>query len=96
MRERCGAHVNTIDDEIISPNPKSAISDSGLHRHRGGGLALGLGLSVFWTCKRDHLDHLHFDVRQYNCIDWIDENDLSSRLTKRIKVVWGGPIPARN
>jgi hypothetical protein len=51
-------------------------------------------MPVFWTCKRDHLRDLHFDVRQYNCIDWTDEDDLSSRLTRRIEaVLWRGPIP---
>jgi len=92
-------HVNKIDDEIISQIRKARFLVADFTGHRGGvyfeaGFALGLSLPVFWTCKRDHLDHLHFDVRQYNCIDWTNEDDLSYRLARRIEAVLGrGPIP---
>jgi nucleoside 2-deoxyribosyltransferase len=65
--------------------------------HRGGvyfeaGFAMGLGLPVFWTCRKDGLAGLHFDVRQYNCIDWDDPADLATRLRFRIEAVIGkGP-----
>ena len=55
--------------------------------------ALQLGLPVFWTCRKDHLAQLHFDIRQYNCIDWMDEPDLAKRLQRRIEAVIGrGPV----
>jgi hypothetical protein len=62
-------HVNKIDDEIISQIRNARFLVADFTGHRGGvyfeaGFALGLGLPVFWTCKKDHLDHLHFDVRQ--------------------------------
>jgi hypothetical protein len=66
--------------------------------HRGGvyfeaGYAMGRGLPVIWTCKRDDIDTLHFDVRQYNCIDWTAPGDLATRLQKRIEALLGrGPI----
>jgi len=51
------------------------------------------GLPVFWTCRKDHLAQLHFDIRQYNCIDWMDEPDLAKRLQRRIEAVIGrGPV----
>jgi hypothetical protein len=65
--------------------------------HRGGvyfeaGFAMGLGLPVFFTCRNTELEKLHFDVRQYNTIDWSDASDLSSRLQVRIEAVIGdGP-----
>jgi hypothetical protein len=58
---------------------------------------MGLGLPVFWTCRQDDLDKLHFDIRQYNCIDWADPPSLQTRLTRRIEAVLGrGPIAASN
>jgi hypothetical protein len=49
-------------------------------------------MRVIWTCKEDQLKDLHFDIRQYNCIDWSEEDDLKKRLTNRIVAVLGeGP-----
>src|SRR5258708_7210157 len=76
-----GEHINKIDDEIISQIRKSKFLVADFTGHRGGvyfeaGFAMGLGLPVFWTCRADDLKNLHFDIRQYNCIDWSDANDL--------------------
>jgi hypothetical protein len=91
-------HINKIDDEIISQIRKSKFLVADFTGHRGGvyfeaGFAMGLGLPVFWTCQKDHLSGLHFDIRQYNCIDWTDTDDLAVRLRRRIEAVIGvGPI----
>jgi hypothetical protein len=91
-------HINKIDDEIISQIRKSRFLVADFTGHRGGvyfeaGFAMGLGLPVFWTCQKDHLPDLHFDVRQYNCIDWTDTGDLAVRLRRRIEAVIGvGPL----
>jgi hypothetical protein len=91
-------HINKIDDEIISQIRKSKFLVADLTGQRGGvyfeaGFAMGLGLPVFWTCKQDELTKLHFDIRQYNCIDWTHTNDLSKRLRRRIEAVIGvGPF----
>jgi nucleoside 2-deoxyribosyltransferase len=91
-------HINKIDDEIISQIRRSRFLVADFTGHRGGvyfeaGFAMGLGLPVFWTCRRDDLTNLHFDVRQYNCIDWSDTNDLKQRLQRRIEAVIGaGPV----
>jgi hypothetical protein len=93
-------HINKIDDEIISLIRKSKFLVADFTGHRGGvyfeaGFAMGLGLPVFWSCRRDDLSNLHFDVRQYNCIDWTDPPDLAVRLKRRIEAVIGaGPIRA--
>jgi hypothetical protein len=91
-------HINKIDDEIISQIRKSKFLVADFTGHRGGvyfeaGFAMGLGLPVIWTCRKDHLPDLHFDIRQYNCIDWTDTSDLAKRLRRRIEAVIGiGPV----
>jgi nucleoside 2-deoxyribosyltransferase len=91
-------HINKIDDEIISQIRRSRFLVADFTGHRGGvyfeaGFAMGLGRPVFWTCRKDDLKNLHFDIRQYNCIDWTDPVDLATRLKRRIEAVIGaGPI----
>jgi hypothetical protein len=62
--------------------------------HRGGvyfeaGFALGMNLPVIWTCRQDCLPDLHFDIRQFNCIDWKTPEDLAGRLQNRIEALLG-------
>jgi len=57
--------------------------------HFEAGFALGLDLPVIWTCRKDHMKDLHFDIRQFNCIDWEDAEDLAIRLEKRIRAIVG-------
>jgi len=57
------------------------------------GFAIGLGLQPIWTCQKDHIKDLHFDIRQYNCIDWQDEANLAKRLARKIEAMFGhGPL----
>jgi len=91
-------HSNRIDDEIISEIRRSAFVIADFTGHRGGvyfeaGFAMGLGLPLIWTCHKDDMPNLHFDIRQYNCIDWTDHRDLHVRLQKRITALFGqGPV----
>jgi hypothetical protein len=86
-----------IDDEIIGQIRRSRFLVADFTGHRGGvyweaGFAFGLGLPVFFTCCRRDLRHLHFDVRQYNTIDWTSRADLRRRLRARIVATLGqGP-----
>lgn len=95
-------HVNRIDDEIFADIRRSrfVIADftHGNSGIRGGvyfeaGFAQGLGLPVIWTCRKDMLseDKLHFDIRQYNFLEWTDEglDDFKNRLHKRIEAILG-------
>ena len=90
-------HANKIDDEIIAEIRRSAFLVADFTGHRGGvyfeaGFAMGLGLQVIWTCRHDEIKNLHFDIRQYNCIAWKDENDLAKQLKNRIEAIMGrGP-----
>lgn len=93
-------HVNRIDDEIVARIRRSAFVVADFTEQKPGvyfeaGFALGLNLPVIWSCREKDIDNLHFDVRQYNCIDWKDEADLARRLQLRIEAIVGrGPRAA--
>ena len=89
--------MNRIDDEIIARIRASAFVIADFTEHSPGvyfeaGFALGFGLPVIWTCRKDHMKKLHFDTRQYNCIDWEAPEELAARLQPRIEAIAGkGP-----
>ena len=79
-----------IDDQIIAEIRRSGLLVADVTGHRGGvyfeaGFALGLGIPVIWTCRKDELNKAHFDTRQYNHIDWEYAQDLKTRLVNRIE-----------
>jgi hypothetical protein len=90
-------HNGKIDDEIMASIRASRFVVSDFTGSRGGvyyeaGFAHGLGLPVIFMCREG--DELHFDVRQYNCIFWKQENleDAKSQLKNRILATLGqGP-----
>ena len=90
-------HVNRIDDEIIARIRTSLFVVADFTGHRGGvyfeaGFALGLDRPVIWTCRKDDMKNLHFDIRQYNTIDWKSYDELASRLQYRVEAMVGkGP-----
>jgi hypothetical protein len=92
-------HVNRIDDEIIAQIRRSRFLVADFTGQKHGvyfeaGFALGLAREVIWSCRRDDIKNLHFDIRQYNCIDWTTESELAERLKLRIEAVMGrGPNP---
>lgn len=65
---------------------------------RGGvyyeaGFAQGLGIPVIWCCRADHINHVHFDTRQFNHITWTTPEELREKLRNRIGAVLGdGPL----
>jgi nucleoside 2-deoxyribosyltransferase len=79
-----------IDDEIRHQIEASRFVVADLTMHRGGvyyeaGVAHGLGIPVFFTCRKDDFDDRHFDITQYNTIDWETPDELREKLCKRIK-----------
>jgi hypothetical protein len=92
-------HNNRIDDEIVATIKRSRFVVADFTVNRGGvyfeaGFALGRSLPVIWTVRRDQLDEVHFDNRQYNFIRWeIGEwSDLQNALRNRIEATIGrGP-----
>jgi hypothetical protein len=91
-------HDRKIDDEIIAEIRRSAFVVADFTEHRGGvyyeaGFAHGLGRRVIFTCKRDHLSKLHFDVRQYVTICWSTPAEVVAPLQNRILALFGaGPL----
>ncbi len=58
-------------------------------RARGGvyfeaGFAMGLGIPVIWTVRKEQLEQIHFDIRQYNFVAYGDAEDLRVQLKNRI------------
>ena len=76
-------YLGKIDDQIIAEIRRSRflIADMthGSEGARGSvyfeaGFAFGLNIPVIYTCRKDILDILHFDTRQYPHIDWTNED----------------------
>lgn len=53
------------------------------------GYALGLGIPVIWSCRKDDLKNVHFDTRQYNHILWESEEDYAEKLYNFICAIIG-------
>ena len=66
---------------------KTAVARGGVYYEAG--FAHGLGKRVIWTCRSDLIDHVHFDLRQYNTILWETgkEDELRKALLDRIRAV---------
>ena len=98
---------NKIDDEIIAGIRRSRFliadftSDSP-ENARGNvyyeaGFAHGLNIPVIFTCRKDLLEDIHFDTRQYNHIAWEKPEDLRKQLKDRISATIGdGPHRNKN
>jgi hypothetical protein len=90
-------HVNRIDDEIIGQIKRSRFMVADFTGQRYGvyfeaGMMIGLGRTVIWMCDKKQLDHLHFDVRQFNFIDHESIPEAEDRLYNRILAIEGeGP-----
>lgn len=98
LRINMKEHTNKICDEIISEIRRSRFVVADFTGQRGGvyfeaGFAAGRDIPVIWSCRKDHMKELHFDIRQYNCIDWEEPAELGRRLKARIEAVIGdGPL----
>ena len=98
--------ADKIDDEIIAEirRSKFIVADltQGEKGARGGvyyeaGFAYGLGKPVIYTCRKDLIDEVHFDTRQFSHILWENPEDVVEPLTQRILARIGeGPNIARS
>ncbi|SNB67767.1 hypothetical protein SAMN07250955_10644 [Arboricoccus pini] len=66
---------------------KEAIARGGVYYEAG--FARGLNIPVFWTCRKDMIEHVHFDTRQYAHILWEDPDELRKKLKNCIEAVLG-------
>jgi nucleoside 2-deoxyribosyltransferase len=85
-----------ICDQIIAEIRRSRFLIADVTGHRQGvyfeaGFAMGLGLPVIWTCRKDQVDKCHFDTRQYNHITWETPEELREKLRDRILATIGSP-----
>ena len=83
-------HNQKICDRIISEIRRSGLVVADFTGNRGGvyyeaGYAQGLGIPVIWTCRKGHMENVHFDTRQYNHVVWETPEDLRSQLVDRVK-----------
>ncbi|TAK66874.1 MAG: hypothetical protein EPO24_01025 [Bacteroidetes bacterium] len=83
-------HNDPIDDRILVEIKKSRFIIADFTGHRGGvyfeaGYAIGLGIPVIWTCRKDEGAKMHFDTRQFSRIEWDNEQDLYEKLKRRIE-----------
>ena len=77
-----------------SPDEKDSSDDKRASEgvYYEAGFAHGFGIPVILTCKDFDTEGVHFDIDQYNRIQWKDPEDLRTRLTVRIEAVIGkGP-----
>lgn len=93
-----------IDHLIELTIKKSRFVVADFTGHRGGvyfeaGFARALGVPIFFTCRDDQFDDLHFDIRQFNCLRWkdCDLGKLRIQLASMIENVCGkGPHRSNN
>ncbi len=87
-------HSGRIDVKIISEIKNSRLVIADVTEQKRGvyfeaGYALGLGLPVIWCVRKDHLEKVHFDTRQYNHIVWETMDDLENQLYNFICAIIG-------
>jgi nucleoside 2-deoxyribosyltransferase len=83
-----------IDDRIIAEIRRSGLVVADFTGDRGGvyyeaGFAQGLGLPVIFTVRKDDINRVHFDTRQYNHIAWETVAELRERLHYRVMATLG-------
>jgi hypothetical protein len=83
-------HNDNICDQIIAEIRRSKFLIADFTGNRGGvyfeaGFAHGLGLPVIWTCRKNELEKLHFDINHYNFIVWETGEELFEKLKYRIQ-----------
>ena len=85
--------VDKVDDAIIAAirRAKFVVADCthGDDGARGSvyyeiGFAHGLGKEVIFTCRKDLIDGIHFDIRQHFQIGWMEPEELIRPLRDRI------------
>lgn len=89
-------HVNDINDEMMMEIRRSKFMVCDFNEACCGvyfeaGFAKGLNLSVIWTCEKEELKRLHFDVDHYNFLSWEYEKlpDFRQALHRRIEAILG-------
>ena len=48
-------------------------------------IAMGLGIPLIRTCRRDYWKTIHFDKQQYTILKWETPSDLKEKLADQIR-----------
>ena len=97
-------YLGKLDDHIIAEIRRSRflVADFTHKESKGvrgsvyyeAGFAHGIDIPVIYTCRKDQVDLLHFDTRQYPHVLWKSHDELKSNLEARILAAIGqGPEP---
>jgi len=91
-------HVERIDAKIVADIKDSRFLIADVTGQRAGvyfeaGYAIGLNRPVIWCVRKDQLDDVHFDTRQYNHIVWETPDELKEKLYQLIRAVIGARVP---
>lgn len=83
-------HNDYIPDKIIAEIRRSRFLVADVTGQKHGvyfeaGFALGLGIPVIWTCRKDEIDDCHFDTKQISHILWETPEELKEKLVNRIR-----------
>jgi nucleoside 2-deoxyribosyltransferase len=87
-------HNERIDVKIVAEIKNSVFLVADVTEQKQGvyfesGYAIGLGIPVIWSVRKDELTKVHFDTRQYNHIVWEAEKDLRKQLYDFICAIIG-------
>ncbi len=87
-------HSDNIIFKIMAEIKNSRFLVADITEQRNGvyfeaGYALGLGLPVIWSVRRDDVDNVHFDTAQYNQIRWGSAEELKEGLFDYICAIIG-------
>jgi hypothetical protein len=92
-------HNDFIMDKIFGDIRRAPFVVADFTGNRNGvyieaGFARGLGIPVVHTCRVDHFENAHFDIKQINTIKWSNPDELQQGVTQRIRGTIGeGPKP---
>ncbi len=78
-------HSERIDAKIITEIKNSRFLIADVTEQRPGvyfeaGFAIGIGIPVIWCVRKNDLEKVHFDTRQYQHIVWETESDMAEKL----------------
>ncbi|MFC1889696.1 hypothetical protein ACFL4G_08080 [Thermodesulfobacteriota bacterium] len=78
-------HIERIDVKIISEIKNSILLVADVTEQKAGvyfeaGFAIGIGIPVIWSVRKDDHENVHFDTRQYNHIVWESHDELEDQL----------------
>lgn len=87
-------HTDKINAKIIAEIRNSLFVVAEVTEHKRvvyfeAGYAIGRNLPVIWCVRKDDLDNVHFDTRQYNHVVWKTPDELKEKLYDVICAVVG-------